>query len=174
MLRRLRRASLARLRAEVEPVEQRALGRFLPGWQGVQTAADGGRRGRMRRAPGAEDVLGVVEQLAGAPLPASALESLILPARLPGYTPALLDELTAAGEVTWTGCGPLAGTDGWLAVAPADVADLLLPDPEPDVAATPLHRALLAALGWPDLETRRRWAAGRCSSASWPTGPAGR
>jgi ATP-dependent Lhr-like helicase len=152
VLRRLRRASLARLRAEVEPVEQRALGRFLPAWQGVQIAPGGERRGRMRRAPGAEDVLGVVEQLAGAPLPASALESLILPARLPGYTPALLDELTAAGEVTWTGCGPLGGTDGWLAVAPADVADLLLPEPEPDTAATPLHRAVLAALGLPDLD----------------------
>ncbi len=152
VLRRLRRASLARLRAEVEPVEQQALGRFLPAWQGVQTGAEGARRGRMRRAPMAEDVLGVVEQLAGAPLPASALESLILPARLPGYTPALLDELTAAGEVTWTGCGPLAGSDGWLAVAPSDVADLLLPEPEPDVAATPLHRAVLAALGWPDLD----------------------
>jgi ATP-dependent helicase Lhr and Lhr-like helicase len=146
VLRRLRRASLARLRAEVEPVEQQALGRFLPAWQGVQTGAEGTRRGRMRRAPGAEDVLGVVEQLAGAPLPASALESLILPARLPGYTPALLDELTAAGEVTWTGCGTLAGSDGWLAVAPSDVADLLLPEPEPDVAATPLHQAVLAAL----------------------------
>ena len=152
VLRRLRRGSLARLRAEVEPVEQRALGRFLPAWQGVQTGSEGGRRGRMRRAPAAEDVLGIVEQLAGAPLPASALESLILPARLPGYTPALLDELTAAGEVTWTGCGPLAGSDGWLAVAPADVADLLLPEPEPDVAATPVHRAVLAALGWPDLD----------------------
>ncbi|MCW2720301.1 DEAD/DEAH box helicase, partial [Pseudonocardia sp.] len=152
VLRRLRRASLARLRAEVEPVEQQALGRFLPAWQGVQTGAEGSRRGRMRRAPGAEDVLGVVEQLAGAPLPASALESLILPARLPGYTPALLDELTAAGEVTWTGCGTLAGSDGWLAVAPSDVADLLLPEPEPDVAATPLHRAVLAALGLPDLD----------------------
>ncbi|WP_219414584.1 ATP-dependent helicase [Pseudonocardia nigra] len=151
VLRRLRRGSLARLRAEVEPVEQRALGRFLPVWQGVQGAAEG-RRGRMRRAPGAEEVLGVVEQLAGAPLPASALESLILPARLPGYTPALLDELTAAGEVTWTGCGALAGTDGWLAVAPADVADLLLPEIEPDVAATPLHHAVLAALGLPDLD----------------------
>ncbi|HZG92712.1 MAG TPA: helicase-related protein, partial [Pseudonocardia sp.] len=149
VLRRLRRASLARLRAEVEPVEQRALGRFLPAWQGVRTG-DGGRRGRMRRAPGAEDVLGVVEQLAGVPLPASALESLVLPARLPGYTPALLDELTAAGEVTWVGCGALAGADGWLAVAPADVADLLLPDPEPDLATTPVHRALLAALGLPD------------------------
>jgi len=150
VLRRLRRASLARLRAEVEPVEQRALGRFLPAWQGVQTGAAGARRGRMRRAPGAEDVLGVVEQLAGAPLPASALESLILPARLPGYTPALLDELTAAGEVTWTGCGPLAGSDGWLALAPADVADLLLPEPEPEPVDTPLHRAVLAALGQPD------------------------
>ena len=150
VLRRLRRASLARLRSEVEPVEQRALGRFLPAWQGVQVSP-GGRRGRMRRAPGADDVLGVVEQLAGAPLPASALESLILPARLPGYTPALLDELTAAGEVSWTGCGALAGVDGWLALAPTDVADLLLPEPEPDVAATPLHRAVLAALGRMDL-----------------------
>ncbi|OZM81107.1 ATP-dependent helicase [Pseudonocardia sp. MH-G8] len=152
VLRRLRRGSLARLRAEVEPVEQQALGRFLPAWQGVQAAPGGERRGRMRRAPGAEDVLGVVEQLAGAPLPASALESLVLPARLPGYTPALLDELTAAGEVTWTGCGPLAGTDGWLAVAPSDVADLLLPEPEPDIAGTPLHRAVLTALGLPELD----------------------
>ena len=150
VLRRLRRASLARLRSEVEPVEQRALGRFLPAWQGVRAAtATPGRRGRFRGAPGPEDVMGVVEQLAGAPLPASALESLILPARLPGYSPALLDELTAAGEVTWTGCGTLAGADGWLAVAPADVADLLLPEPEPDVAATPLHRAVLGALGMP-------------------------
>jgi len=156
VLRRLRRGSLARLRAEVEPVEQRALGRFLPVWQGVQVVGSGGAgergRGRMRRAPGAEDVLGVVEQLAGVPLPASASESLILPARLPGYTPALLDELTAAGEVTWTGCGTLAGSDGWLAVAPSDVADLLLPEPEPDIAGTPLHQAVLAALGWPDLD----------------------
>ena len=150
VLRRLRRASLARLRSEVEPVEQRALGRFLPAWQGVQVTP-GGRRGRMRRAPGVDDVLGVIEQLAGAPLPASALESLILPARLPGYTPALLDELTAAGEVTWTGCGALAGVDGWLALAPTDVADLLLPEPDPDLVATPLHRALLTALGRPDL-----------------------
>jgi ATP-dependent helicase Lhr and Lhr-like helicase len=150
VLRRLRRASLARLRSEVEPVEPRALGRFLPAWQGVQVTP-GGRRGRMRRAPGVDDVMGVVEQLAGAPLPASALESLILPARLPGYTPALLDELTAAGEVTWTGCGALAGVDGWLAVAPTDVADLLLPEPDPDLVSTPLHRALLAALGRPDL-----------------------
>ena len=120
VLRRLRRASLAKLRAEVEPVEPAALGRFLPSWHGVGS--------RLRSAPTADDVLSVVEQLAGAPLPASALESLILPSRLPGYSPALLDELTAAGEVTWSGCGALAGGDGWIALAPTDVADLLLPE----------------------------------------------
>ena len=35
VLRTLRRRSLAALRAEVEPVDQRALGVFLPRWQGV-------------------------------------------------------------------------------------------------------------------------------------------
>ncbi|MFC5287707.1 ATP-dependent helicase [Actinokineospora guangxiensis] len=138
VLRRLRRASLARLRAEVEPVEPAALGRFLPGWHGI---------GRSRRGlPTADDVLSVVEQLAGAPLPASALESLLLPARLPGYSPALLDELTSAGEVTWCGTGSLAGGDGWVALAPADVADLLLPELEETVPDTPLHGAVLSAL----------------------------
>ncbi len=138
VLRRLRRASLAKLRAEVEPVEPEALGRFLPAWHGVGK--------RLRTAPTADDVLSVVEQLAGAPLPASGLESLILPSRLPGYSPALLDELTTAGEVTWCGTGSLAGGDGWIAVAPADVADLLLPDVEETVPDTPLHLAVLSAL----------------------------
>ncbi|GAA0243533.1 DEAD/DEAH box helicase [Saccharothrix mutabilis subsp. mutabilis] len=139
VLRRLRRASLARLRAEVEPVEPEALGRFLPAWHGV------GRR--LRAAPTVDDVYAVVEQLAGAPLPASAVESLVLPARLPGYQPALLDELTASGEVTWTGCGSLAGGDGWIALAPADVADLLLPDLVPEAAPdSPLHRAVVETL----------------------------
>jgi ATP-dependent Lhr-like helicase len=138
VLRRLRRASLARLRAEVEPVEPAAYGRFLPGWHGVSR--------RLRTAPTVDDVLSVVEQLAGAPLPASGLESLILPSRLPGYYPALLDELTATGEVTWAGCGALAGGDGWIALAPADVADLVLPDLEEAVPESPLHSAVLAAL----------------------------
>ncbi len=150
VLRRLRRGSLARLRTEVEPVEPAALGRFLPSWHGCVPARPGSAR--VRRAPGPEDVLSVVEQLAGAPIPASALESLVLTVRLPGYSPALLDELTAAGEVTWTGCGTLAGPtgrsgDGWLSLAPSDVADLLLPDPDPEPPDTPLHRAVLAALG---------------------------
>ncbi|MBN6041637.1 ATP-dependent helicase [Amycolatopsis sp. 195334CR] len=138
VLRRLRRASLAKLRAEVEPVEPAALGRFLPTWHGVGA--------RMRSAPTADDVLSVVEQLAGAPLPASAVESLILPSRLPGYHPALLDELTTAGEVVWAGCGTLPGSDGWLALAPADVADLLLPEVEENPPDSPVHAAILSTL----------------------------
>ncbi|MGH3621422.1 MAG: Lhr family helicase, partial [Sciscionella sp.] len=156
VLRRLRRASLARLRAEVEPVEQTALGRFLPSWHGIipsvparatpASGASGGPRGRLRSAPTVDDVLGVVEQLAGTPLPASAFESLIMPSRLPGYSPALLDELTSTGEVTWTGCGALAGGDGWICLAPTDVADLLLPEVAEATPDTPLHRTLLSFL----------------------------
>ncbi|MFF4599947.1 ATP-dependent helicase [Amycolatopsis sp. NPDC001319] len=138
VLRRLRRASLAKLRAEVEPVEPAALGRFLPSWHGIGA--------RVRSAPTADDVLSVVEQLAGAPLPASAVESLILPSRLPGYSPGLLDELTTAGEVTWAGCGALSGGDGWLALAPTDVADLLLPEVEENAPSSPVHEALLSTL----------------------------
>ncbi|OXM66484.1 ATP-dependent helicase [Amycolatopsis sp. KNN50.9b] len=138
VLRRLRRASLARLRAEVEPVEPAALGRFLPSWHGIGA--------RMRAAPSVDDVLSVVEQLAGAPLPASALESLILPSRLPGYYPALMDELMTAGEVVWCGAGALAGGDGWVSLAPADVADLLLPEADEEAPTSPLHEAIRSAL----------------------------
>ncbi|HEX4705906.1 MAG TPA: helicase-related protein, partial [Pseudonocardiaceae bacterium] len=147
VLRRLRRASLARLRAEVEPVERAALGRFLPSWHGIATkpTSSDRRSTRLFAAPSPDDVLNVVEQLAGAPLPASAVESLILPARLPGYSAALLDELTAAGEVTWTGCGALSGGDGWVALAPTDVAELLLPDVESVPEGQP-YTAITAAL----------------------------
>ncbi|MGA9690884.1 MAG: DEAD/DEAH box helicase, partial [Pseudonocardiaceae bacterium] len=156
VLRRLRRASLARLRAEVEPVEQAALGRFLPAWHGIaswdpgsNTGRDGsGLTRRLRSAPTPEDVLGAVEQLAGAAVPASALESLLLPARLPGYSPALLDELTISGEVTWIGCGSLPGGDGWIALAPTDLADLVLPDLDEQLALTPIQRGVLRAVGW--------------------------
>ena len=57
-----------------------------------------------------------VEQLAGLPLPASVLERDILPARIPGYQPRLLDELGALGEVAWVGCGPLGRDDGRIAL----------------------------------------------------------
>ena len=109
VLRRLRRRSLARLRNEVEPVEPTTLARFLPSWQNVG--------GRLR---GVDGVLAVVEQLAGAAIPASAWESLVLPARVRDYNPAMLDELTASGEVLWRGEGGLSGSDGWVSLHPSD------------------------------------------------------
>ena len=141
VLRLLRRRCLARLRKEAEPVEPAVLGRFLPAWHGIQPA---GAPASRRRAD-AGVVLEAVERLAGAPVPASALETLILPSRVPGYSPAMLDELTAAGEVVWAGAGTVGSGDGWLVLAPAESAPLLLPEPaEPTM--TPLHGAVLTAL----------------------------
>jgi ATP-dependent Lhr-like helicase len=135
VLRTLRRRSLAALRHEVEPVGHDALAAFLPAWQQVG--------GRLRGAAG---VLRVVESLQGAAVPASALESLVLPARVSGYSPAMLDELCAAGEVVWAGHGTLPGSDGWLSLHLADSAALTLPDAAPEAVTTPLHQAVLDAL----------------------------
>ncbi len=135
VLRMLRRRSLAKLRKEVEPVPPEALARFLPQWQGL--GAQGGR--------GVDGLLRAIEQLQGSAVPASALESLVLPSRVAGYSPAMLDELTASGEVLWAGQGSLPGNDGWVSLQTADAADLLLP-PVGELSETPLHRAVLEAL----------------------------
>ncbi|MCX4097271.1 DEAD/DEAH box helicase [Nocardia sp. alder85J] len=136
VLRRLRRRSLAAARKEVEPVPTAALARFLPVWQHIGT-------GELR---GVDGVAAVVEQLAGVPIPASAWESLILPARVRDYSPAMLDELTATGEVIWSGHGSITAKDGWVALHPADQAGFTLPPPD-DLDFTELHLALLLALG---------------------------
>ena len=76
-------------------------------------SGSGGGGGWRRRAD-AGSVLEAIERLAGAPVPAAALETLVLPGRVPGYSPALLDELTSAGEVVWAGPARSApGTAGW-------------------------------------------------------------
>jgi ATP-dependent Lhr-like helicase len=140
VLRRLRRRSLARLRQEVEPVEPETLGRFLAAWQHLTPASTG--RSALR---GVDGVYAAVEQLAGAPVPASALEPLVLAARVADYQPAMLDELTTAGEVLWAGHGPLPGNDGWVSLHLADQAPLTLPDHEP-FEHSELHQAVLDAL----------------------------
>ncbi|MTE21307.1 ATP-dependent helicase [Streptomyces sp. TRM43335] len=135
VLRRLRRRSLAALREELEPVPSTALAAFLPQWQHLDA---GGLRG-------IDGLVRAVEQLQGAPVPASALERLILPSRIADYRPAMLDELTAAGEVLWAGAGALPGKDGWVRLLLADAAPLLLPEAHP-LELSPLHRAVLEAL----------------------------
>jgi ATP-dependent Lhr-like helicase len=148
VLRLLRRRCLARLRKEAEPVPPEVLARFLPAWHGIGPHSSGGTPGSAgsRRRADAGSVLEVLERLAGVPVPASALETLILPGRVPGYSPALIDELTSAGEIVWSGAGALPGGDGWLVLAPTDSAPLLLPEPG-EVTMTPVHAAVLAVLG---------------------------
>jgi ATP-dependent Lhr-like helicase len=90
VLRRLRRASLAALRREVEPAEQAALGRFLPHWHGID------RRASLREA---------LVPLQALPLPVSLWESEVLPRRVPEYRRELLDQLCASGELVWVGAG---------------------------------------------------------------------
>jgi ATP-dependent Lhr-like helicase len=138
VLRMLRRRSLARLRQEVEPVEPAAMGRFLLAWQHVNRS----QRGRPR---GVDGLLQVVDQLSGYPAPASAWESLILPARVADYEPSLLDELTASGEVTWVGHAVLPGSDGWVSLHLGDQAPLTVPHLEP-LEHSEVHQAVLDAL----------------------------
>lgn len=136
VLRKLRIRSLAALRHEVEPVDQQAFARFLPVWQHLG--------GTLR---GVDGVAAVIDQLAGAPIPASAWESLILPSRVSDYSPSMLDELTATGEVVWSGAGSIPGNDGWVALHLADTAPLTLPlSPTPHTPDA-LQTELLATLG---------------------------
>ncbi len=135
VLRMLRRRSLAALRAEVEPVTPVELSRFLQGWQGVG--------GRLR---GPDGLLRVVEQLSGAVLPASAIESLVLPLRVAAYSPGLLDGLLASGEVLWCGHGSLPGSDGWVSLHLADSAHATLPGPDPERLPSVEGVAVLDAL----------------------------
>ncbi len=137
VLRKLRRRSLARLRKEVEPVEPESLARFLGAWQHITTTRGGPR--------GVDGVLTVVDQLAGCAVPASALESLVLPSRVRDYEPAFLDELTSSGEVLWAGHAALPGSDGWVSLHLADQAPLTLPEHEP-FEHSELHQAVLDAL----------------------------
>jgi ATP-dependent helicase Lhr and Lhr-like helicase len=139
VLKILRRRSLAALRAQVEPVSTAAYGRFLPSWQQVGS-----------HNSGFDGLAAVIDQLAGVPVPASAIEPLVFGQRVRDYQPAMLDELLAAGEVTWSGVGQIgggpSGSDGWIAFHPAESAPLTLAAPK-EIEFTDTHRAIMATLG---------------------------
>jgi ATP-dependent Lhr-like helicase len=140
VLRILRRRSLAALRAQVEPVSTRAYARFLPSWQQIGTGSGS--------CSGIEGLASVIDQLAGAPLPASAVEPLIFGPRVRDYQPAMLDELLASGEVIWSGAGAISGSDGWVVFHPADTAPLTIDGPV-EIEFGDAHRAILDVLGQP-------------------------
>ena len=118
ILRQIRRKSLAKLRREVEPVEQHTLARFLTHWQGVLAP-------RRTGTAHLDALLDAIESLQGAPLPASLLETSILPGRIADFTSAGLDTLIAAGEVAWAGVEPIGERDGRIALFLADKLPLL-------------------------------------------------
>jgi ATP-dependent helicase Lhr and Lhr-like helicase len=139
VLKILRRRSLAALRAQVEPVSTAAYGRFLPSWQQVGT-----------HNSGIDGLAAVIDQLAGVPIPASAIEPLVFGQRVRDYQPAMLDELLAAGEVTWSGAGQIgggpSGSDGWIAFHPGESAALTLAA-STEIEFTDTHRAIMETLG---------------------------
>ena len=116
VLRTIRRKSLAKLRKEIEPVEQYTLARLFTRWQGV-----------VQPRRGLDALLDTIENLQGAALPASLLETEILPARITGYKPADLDTLVAAGEVVWVGFEPIGERDGRIGLYLAEKLPLLWP-----------------------------------------------
>jgi ATP-dependent Lhr-like helicase len=108
VLRRVRRASLARLRKEVEAVDRSQLARFLPSWQNVDAhRAAGAGLDRLRDA---------LVPLQGMVLTPKVWERDVLPRRLGAYSSSWLDELCTSGEVVWIGAGALGRSDGRVAL----------------------------------------------------------
>ncbi len=143
VVRRLRRASLAALRKEIEPSAQSALASFLPAWHGIDRHGPSGA--------GIDRLREVLVPLQGLALPAETWERDVLPRRLGAYSPAWLDSLCSSGELVWVGAGPL-GRSGRVALYFREDAPLLGPPPapvrreqEPDSPERELLRARLLA-----------------------------
>jgi ATP-dependent helicase Lhr and Lhr-like helicase len=149
VLRRLRRASLAALRKEIEPAEQRALAAFLPSWQGVDRHPSAGA--------GVDRLREVLVALQGLALPVEIWERDVLPRRTGAYSPSWLDMLCASGELVWVGAGP-SGRSGRVALYFRDDAPLIGPPPSSERRAasaaststdTPDHELVRARLQSP-------------------------
>jgi len=138
VLRALRRRSLASLRREIEPVDADAFARFLQA-----------RHGIIARRRGIDALMDAIALIQGLAVPVSVLERDVLPARVDGYQPAMLDELCSRGTLVWIGAGTLGSHDGRIRLFLRDKARLLASMPSPAVAARPagaLHDALRTGL----------------------------
>mgnify|MGYP003081727445 FL=1 len=112
--------------------------RVAPLSPAAENSADNGLNSAAQNPASAiEDLLTAIDQLAGVRVPASALETLILPARVPGYQPHMLDELMASGRVFFTGAGQLGGgsaqkSDGWIRLHLSESSSLTLGEDCPE------------------------------------------
>ena len=149
VLRRLRRASLAVLRKEVEPAEQQALARFLPAWQGVDVSPPGGA--------GVDRLREVIVALQGVALAPQVWEQDVLPRRAGAYSPAWIDQLCASGELVWVGAGSVGRNSGKVALYFRDDAAWIGPPKvKGEAPADPLHETIRERLRsgacfWTDL-----------------------
>jgi ATP-dependent Lhr-like helicase len=135
VLRRLRRASLAVLRKEIEAADQRSLAAFLPSWQGVDRHPAGGA--------GVDRLREVLVPLQGLALPADVWERDVLPRRCGAYSPTWLDQLCASGELVWVGAGALGRNSGRVALYFRDDVEAIGPPPnKSDRPDTPEHDLL--------------------------------
>jgi ATP-dependent Lhr-like helicase len=149
VLRRLRRASLAALRQEIEPAERRAYAAFLPAWHGIDRWSGAERS----QAAGRERLRETLVSLQGLALTPRTWEGEVLPRRLGSYSPAWLDELCASGELVWVGAGALGRNDGRVALYFREDVALLGPPP---------RRGEPPALDEVALRVRERLARGPC------------
>lgn len=172
VLRRIRRASLARLREEVEPADAAAYARFLASWHGVDRQPPRGGVDRLRE---------ILIPLQGVALTRSVWENDVLPRRLGSYSPAWLDELCTSGEVVWIGAGTVGRTDGRVALYFREDVRLAGPPPANSRLEAPdseVHDAIREALErgpsfWPDLLAELEFEAEELHAALWDLAFAG-
>ncbi|MEA2297477.1 MAG: ATP-dependent helicase Lhr and Lhr-like helicase, partial [Solirubrobacteraceae bacterium] len=129
VLRRLRRASLAALRREIEPADQRSLAAFLPSWQGVDRHPPAGA--------GIERLRESLVALQGLALTPEVWERDVLPRRLGAYSPTWIDQLCASGELVWVGAGALGRRSGRVALYFREDAAALGPPPGAERTGSP-------------------------------------
>ena len=155
VLRRLRRASLAVLRKEIEAADQRALA-ALPAVAGRASTA-------IRPAgAGVDRLREVLVPLQGLALPADVWERDVLPRRVGAYSPTWMDQLCASGEVVWVGAGALGRNSGRVALYFREDAEAIGPPPcKGEPPAEPRARRAARAAG-----ARRRASSPTCSPSS--------
>ncbi len=167
VLRRVRRASLARLRKEVEAADPTALARFLPSWQNVDAYRPAGAGpDRLREA---------LVPLQGVALTPKVWENDVLPRRLGTYSPSWLDELCTSGEVVWLGAGALGRSDGRVALYFREDVRLAGPPPANSKLEVPtgqVHDAIRERLAtgpsfWIDLVAELDFPAEDLHNALW-------
>jgi ATP-dependent Lhr-like helicase len=173
VLRRVRRASLAHLRQEVEPADAATYARFLASWQGVD---------RYRRAGAGPDRLReILVPLQGVALTPKTWERDVLPRRVGAYNPAWLDELCTSGEIVWIGAGAIGRADGRVAfyfredvrIAGPPPANAKLERPEGPVQDAIRERLVGGPAFWLDLVAELDFKAEELHSAIWDLAFAG-